>query len=599
MPLPEYLGTLGPKRAVHLLRRATFGPTKAQIDAFASLTTTQAIQQLYHQAIPDATPPIDPDTSEPWATTGVTDPDKEEFEYMEFFKKWCIGQMMSAGINPSQSLAYSAREKIVFFIHTHLTAIAEKIGSSRALYYQNQLFRLYALDGIASPVVPPDKLNFKELTKKVSVDNAMLRLLDGNLNVKGSPNENYGRELLELFSIGRGLENALPPPTGEGDYIFYKEKDVQEAARVLSGFDFDDSLFDPVSTENLNVDPDTLLPRGVVRGTPTNASGHDNDPKTFSTSFIDAGTGLPYVIEADPLLLNGGQPTEASALDEISQFIDMIYAQPETANHICRKIYRFFVYHEITPAINTTIISVMADTFRANNFKLQPVIENLLRSEHFYEAGLPITDDNFGGIIKSPLDLVTGTLRFFGHQVPDMTSNPTGFYEHTGEILGFMGLHGMDFYQPFDVAGYDAYHQYPIYHRAWISVNYLTNRYDFIEHIVSPMDPGMLSVSVYQFVRDTIPPGIASNARTLVMELATYLLPLSDNLNYDTATDDSASLTAERLNYFLVTFLSDFDPDPEAAWTNRYTNQVGIPTMEGQLKNLFNAMLQSPEYQLH
>ena len=586
MPLPEYVGTLGAKRAAHLLRRATFGPTKAQIDTFSNLTPAQAITQLYRQSLPDALPPIDPDTNEPWVITGNTDPDKEEFEYMEFFKRWCVGQMMST----SQTLAYSAREKIVFFIHTHLTAIAEKIGSSRALYYQNQLFRLYALDAVTSPIIPADKLNFKELTKKISVDNAMLRLLDGNLNVDGSPNENYGRELLELFSIGRGLENALPPPTGEGDYIFYKEKDVQEAARVLSGFDFDDDF--------VTIDPDTLLPRGKVKGTTLNASSHDNDPKEFSNSFINAGTGLPYVIEPDPLLLNGGQPTEESALDEISQLIDMIYAQSETANHICRKIYRFFVYHEITPAINTSIIAVMADTFRTNNFKLQPVIENLLRSQHFYEAAGGITDDNFGGIIKSPLDLVTGTLKFFSHPIPDMTADPAGFYAQTGEIIGLLETSGMSLYQPFDVAGYDAYHQYPIYHRSWISVNYLTNRYEFIDRIINPMAPGMFKIDVYQYVRNNISMGIASNARTLVIELAKYLLPLTDNLTFDTTIDNNATLTAERLNYFLVTFLSDIDTNPEAEWTNRYTNQLGIATMEGQLRNLFNAMLQSPEYQL-
>ncbi|MDH4058174.1 MAG: DUF1800 domain-containing protein, partial [Cyclobacteriaceae bacterium] len=315
-------------------------------------------------------------------------------------------------------------------------------------------------------------------------------------------------------------------------------------------------------------------------------------------SFIDSGTGLPTVIQPDPLLLNGGLPTQDSAIDEIGQLIDMIYNQQETANHICRKIYRFFVYHEITDAINTNIIAVMADTFRTNNFQLQPVIENLLKSQHFYEAAAGIPDDNFGGIIKSPLDLVTGTLRFFSHQIPDMTADPAGFYEQTGEILEIMETNGMNFYQPFDVAGYDAYHQYPIYHRSWISVNYLTNRYEFIQRIVNPMEPGMLKIDVYQYVRDNINISIASNARSLVIELAKYLLPLTDNLTYDASADDTATITAERLNYFLVTFLSDFDPDPEAQWTIRYTNQVGISTMQGQLQNLFNAMMQSPEFQL-
>ena len=93
----------------------------------------------------------------------------------------------------------------------------------------------------------------------------------------------------------------------------------------------------------------------------------------------------------DPLLLNGGNATEASALDEIQQLIDLIYSKPETAKNICWKIYRFFVYAPHTPAeslaIDGPIITEMANTFESNNYKLQPVIENLLRSQHFYEAG--------------------------------------------------------------------------------------------------------------------------------------------------------------------------------------------------------------------
>src|SRR5690606_6539068 len=158
---------------------------------------------------------------------------------------------------------------------------------SRALYFQNHLFRMYALDG-----TNPDPLvNFKTLTKKTCVDNAMLRLLDGSLNVKGSPNENNARELLELYTIGRGLEGTRPAGTGEGDYIVYREQDVQEAARILSGWEFDEDF--------LTLDADTNLPRGRVRGSITNASSHDNDPKVFSDRFGN------QTIQADPALLNG------------------------------------------------------------------------------------------------------------------------------------------------------------------------------------------------------------------------------------------------------------------------------------------------------
>jgi hypothetical protein len=241
----------------------------------------------------------------------------------------------------------------------------------------------------------------------------------------------------------------------------------------------------------------------------------------------------------------------------------------------------------------------MANTFVANNYKIQPVIENLLRSQHFYDAIIGATDDAYGGIIKSPLELVIDTIRMFNIPVPDAATDLEGFYNFTGEVLNEVDRQGMKFYQPFDVAGYEAYHQFPIFHRSWINVNYLTNRYEFISKLTNPMASGMIKVDVLQFVRDNIPANIASNARLLVLELCKYFLPVTDNLTFDTNTDDTASITAERLNYFLTTFLSDIDPDPEAAWTDRWTNNVGMNTVAEQLERLFNVMLQTPEYQLH
>ena len=580
MPLPEYSGTLGLKRAAHLLRRATFGATKQQIDAFAALTPAQAITALYRQALPEPVLPIDPKTGQEWVISGVTDANSDGGELEEYFKRWFVGQMMSVGIAPSLSLAYSAREKLVFFLHSHFTTITSKVANSRSLYFQNQLFRLFALDALN----PDPIINFKTLTVKVSVDNAMVRLLDGNLNVKGSVNENYGRELLELYSLGRGLEGTLPALPGPGDYILYTEQDVQAAAKVLSGWDVDDTF----ST----IDTDTNLPRGTVKGSINNASSHDNDPKQFSARFNNA------TIQADPLLAPGGIPNEASALDEIQQLIDLIFAKPETAKNICWKIYRYFVYAPHTPqeslAIDGPIITEMANTFISNNFEIQPVIENLLRSQHFYEATAgSVTDDNFGGIIRSPLDLVLHTLRFFEVAIPDITADPTSFYDATGEIVGNVYSQAMSFYEPYDVAGYDAYHQFPVYHRFWITPNTLANRYAFIRSVISAAEPGIFKVNVFDFVKNNIPNGTAADAKLLVMELARYLLPVTDNLTFDDAADDTSGLTAKRVNYFKERFLQTFD---EAYWTTRWNEGAG--DLRDQLEYLFNALMQSPEYQL-
>lgn len=596
MPLTELSGPLGTKRALHLLRRCTFGANKQLVDTtFATLTPQQATDLLFRQVLPAPPLPINPQTNQDWVESGVYAPDQMDGELQDAFKKWFIGQMLSSGVDPSLQLAYSARERIVFFLHTHFTTIQEKVSNSRALYFQNALLRLFALDDMPPPVFPapatPLDLNFKNLTVKISVDNAMIALLDGNLNVRGGVNENYARELLELYSIGRGLPGTLPDATEQGDYIVFKEQDVQEAARVLSGWTTNIE-FGSITDPDVTLDPETQLPRGTVRGAALNASSHDNGVKTFSNR-------LPGSIQPDPLLLNGGQATEASALDEIRQLIDLIYAQPETAKNICRKLYRFFVYHDITPAIDSTIITEMANTFQANGFKLQPVIENLVRSQHFYEAAPGVGDDAFGGIIKAPIELVVNTTRFFELEPPTQTTDLPGFYNFTGSILDEIDNQGMHFFQPFDVAGYEAYHQFPIYHRSWINVNYLTRRYDFIRTIVNPMSDSPLKIDVYQFVKDNIPDSIAADSRLLVIELCRYFLPISENLTFDAAADDNAGMTAERLNYFHTVFLSNIDPDPEAAWTLRWTTGVGIATATEQLQQLFNALLQSPEYQLH
>lgn len=591
MPLPSFGGTLGYKRAAHLLHRATYGPTKLQIDSFATLTASQAVALLFQQPLPDPVLPIDPETGSEWVLTGTTEANSGDPELQEIFKGWFMGQMLGLGVPPSNQLAYATREKIVFFLHTVLTCIQSKVDNSRSLYFQNQLFRKFAFDKTL-----PIEFNFKELTKKVSVDNAMLRLLDGNLNVRGSVNENYGRELLELYSIGRGLEGTLPPATTPGDYFNFTEQDVRAAAQVLSGWELDTTFTSVDEDVDLYLTSTQKLPRGKVRGSTTNASAHDNGIKQFSDRFGNV------TIQPDPLLLNGTDATEESALDEISQLIELIYAQPETARNFCRRVYRYFVYHEITQTTDDSIIAQMANTFISSGYKIQPVLEDLFQSQHFYDAAAGVTDDNFGGIIKSPLDLMVGTLRLFNVQLPDPTGNADAYYEQTSDLIRSLTDMGMHFYEPFDVAGYDAYHQYPIYHRSWISTNYLVRRYQFIQNLVSDSQMGgMMKIDPVAFVQTNISNAISSNARLLIIELAKYFLPLADNLTFDTATDDNAGLTAERLNYFLTAFLKSpqIDADPEGAWTFRWNNPVDMEVVRRQLENLFNAMLQSPEYQLY
>ena len=586
MPLSTFSGTLGIKRAAHLLRRATFGASKETIDTFSNLTVSQAMSILFPSSLPDAEPPIDPVIGQEWLTVIDSDDDNgsSDSQRQEYFKGWLLGQMLSLGIPESLQLGYALREKIAFFMHTHFTTMQSKVDNSRHLYSQNALFRYFAFDGNQEPEV-----NFSTLTKKLCVDNAMLIFLDGRLNMKGSPNENFARELFELFVIGKGYEDGLPPDLDAGDYLNFTEQDVQAAARVLSGWDADRALD--------NIDPDTMFPRGKVRGGAV-ATAHDNEPKQFSFRLGN------HIIAPDPALLDeSGRPTEESAIDEIGQLIDLLYSQDETARYICRKIYRFFVYSHISPDVEAEIIQEMAATFQANGFKIQPVLEELFQSQHFYEASDGVADDHFGGVIKSPLDLVLGTLLFFEVQLPDYTGNIEGFYETTDNIIKLLERQGLTFYEPIEVAGYPAYHQFPAFSRNWISTNYLTRRYDFIRYILSMVkddEPGQITVDIVAYVRNNIPNAVASDARELIMILVKYLLPMSDNLTFDRENDENAELTAERLHYFLHAFLyaRNIDVDPEGTWTLRWENNYDPDVLQGQLQGLFNAILQTPEYQL-
>ena len=511
-------GTLGRRRSAHILRRATFGPNRSNINLYAGRTANQTMTDLFQAPIVPVAP-VDFDT----------------------FKGWWVTQMLNSG----QSIS----EKLVYFFHTHFTAKEEVIQSSRALYHQNELFRYYALG------------NFKELTKKVCLDNAMMIFLDGRDNDRNNVNENFGRELLELYSIGKG------PQVGPGDYTTYTEQDVKEAARVLSGYRNDEDF--------LTIDPITGIPTSYVRSDGTVANAHDAEVKVFSAAFQNT--------TIQPNALVGEDATVAATLDELDQLIDMIFNEAETARHICRKLYRFFMYYEITAEIEQDIIEPLATTFRNNNYEILPVLQQLLGSEHFYDADNAIVqDDNHAAIIKSPLELVVGTIRYFGVTLP--TPGTQEFLDAIDNgILGPMSLQGMFLLEPYEVAGYPAYHQNPDFNRNWISHNHLARRYEYIARLMSSMDSFGFQLDAVSFVENNI--SDPSNAQIIVQELIDDLLP--------------EIITPVRFDHFLNDIL--LDGLSMGNWTTEWFAYQGSnddSAVRTQLENLFNALMQSPEYQL-
>lgn len=566
------------KDAAHLLRRLTFGASITEMDAFVGKTPQEAITLLFTPtAYP--LPPIAVGEVDSWINRIPVNNEKDD-DYQGYFVQWYLGQILGSNVPEDDYLSFSTREKITFFLHTFITTIQETVSNSRSLYHQFDMFRRFAFD------TQDELTNIKALTKKICIDNAMLQLLDGRLNVKGNPNENFARELLELYTIGKGLNGQVPNTEVAGDYFYYTEQDVQAAAKVLTGWDTDKTF----ST----LDADFLIPRGKLKvNNALEANQHDNDVKQFSERFQSK------TIAPDPTLLLNGKATEASVIDEISQLIELIYAQEETAKHICRRIYRFYVHHDITESIDQSIIAEMVKTLENNEYKIEPVIRELVQSEHFYSDGTAsVLDNKYGALIKSPIEIMGNTYRYFNYQLPDYLLDSELFYAKTKTLIESLNVQGMHLLNPSDVVGYDAYHQFPLYNRMWINTNALTQRYKIIYDSlqVEKTESKDISIDLVTFVESNFTNAVVLNPETFIHAITKKIFCMYD---------DESELTTERYGWFKSEFLKlgkDYVGGGDAywalKWNNRKTSTPDLEDARGMLQLLFNAILQSPEYQL-
>jgi len=324
----------------HLLRRAGFGATPAEGEKYSRLTLPLAVASLvsYDPARTDVdafigTPGYVGHTIRAGAfapNTNITDARQ----------RWLFRMVHSPA--PLQ-------EKMALFWHHHFAPAYSKINGtvgpadatrlratkqahdSTGMKGQIELFREFALG------------NFRQLLIEVAKDPAMLYWLDGRLNVRGQPQENFGRELMELFTIG--VEH-------------YLESDVLPAARVFTGW-------------NLRVTG--------TNGTPTanyafnyNANQHDANAKDFSFAIYP----------------NGSKRIEArSAATGMQDGIDLINAlaiHPATADRLARRLWTWFV-SEVDPP-DTAFVTTIAQTYLKNDTNMKPVIRAVLLSPQFMDT---------------------------------------------------------------------------------------------------------------------------------------------------------------------------------------------------------------------
>lgn len=450
-------GNLNFSQARHLLDRTLFGANKGEIDAIVGKGISSAMAVLMQTPKSVATP-ISIDAKDLDVTLGAT---WINTPYNGTYNGYRIRSLYSWWIGNMVQQNTSLIEKMVLFWHNHFVTEMATVVNASYLYNYVLVLRNSALG------------NVKQLIAEITICPAMLVYLNGESNKASAPNENYGRELFELFAIGKG------PLISPGNYTNYTEGDIREAAKVLTGWRINRTLNKSFYDSSI----------------------HDKSAKLFSEAF------------------NKTSITNKES-SEYKELIDMIFSQKETAKYLVRKLYRWFMYAEIDQNIEDNIINPLADTLYSNNYDIKPVLAQLLSSEHFFSL------DYQGALIKNPIDFAVGIFR---KCEISLSSNILSNYEIWSSMYYACQAMDMTLGDPPDVAGWPEYYKEPSYSELWINASTIPQRTIFSDTLSLTgytkggykyyIDPFLLASKISD----------PSNATALVNGLALILLPVPLN----------------------------------------------------------------------
>ena len=354
--LSPFARTLAAADAIHLLRRATHATSWTIIKSFIGKNSDEAVEILLNNA-KTPTKPIE----DSWVKTGfeswwklpaskqqkvVDEVYKRVYDENYGLKQWWIEEMAKDTV--------SIKEKMTLFWHGHFTTkfVIDEPMHASLMYRQNTLLRNFCLG------------NFRELLEKIAIDGAMLFFLNGKDSTKTAPNENFSRELLELYTTGIGN---------------YTEDDVKEGAKVFTGW-------------KVNIFSDEWKQFPLFQSF-LYAEEHDYSTKTYLGQIISP---------------NQANKTEAEAFKEIKDLVNIILTKKAevVSEFICEKLFRYFIYSK-PEAEDAALIKVLAKTFRDNKWEIRPVISQLLKSDLFFSE--PVR----GIQIKTPAETIVGFTKHF------------------------------------------------------------------------------------------------------------------------------------------------------------------------------------------
>ena len=390
----------------HLMRRAGFGATRDELESYVAEGYEAKVEELLH---PESAPPA------------VEDEDIHRRYHVDSNSLHTIVGGQTYWLYRMVNTKRPLEEKIALFWHHVFATGVTKANHVRGLLRQIEMFRRYGLG------------SFRRLLLEVSRDPTMIWWLDNNDNHHDAVNENYGRELLELFSLGVGN---------------YTEDDVRQASRAFTGWTMRDLEYQAFRSITAIIEPYHFTSWQFQY----NGEDHDDGEKTF---LGETGN------------FNG------------EDIIDVTCRQPATAMFVSRHLYNFFVADEpqvpaweTVPPRDPDAIKTLMDAFVENDYEIRAVLRVLFNSDFFKDAAF--------ARVKSPAEFVAGTIRLAGsHPFPlaqdvDMATETTNM--------------GQKLLDPPSVEGW---HTGP----EWITTVNMVNRVNFAVKQFSDMDkPGIRSI---------------------------------------------------------------------------------------------------------
>lgn len=541
--LDTYTTPLTAATAAHLLRRATFGPTQQEIADFTGKTASQAVDILISNSARRADPAEPVEMDETRADAGQPFSNYAFSEgrnpiYYQYVKFWWLGLMAEQTGYPS------ILEKMTAFWQNHFVVTYASVLDHRFIYRYLKLLRSNALG------------NFKEFAISISKDPGMLIFQNGNENVKGKPNENFARELQELFVVGQKDFNG---------YYNYSEADVKAVARVLTGWQASNRMVEGSS----NV------------GTTFSSDRHDSDDKLFSSKYNNR-------------TIKGLSGADAGDR-ELNDLISMLIQHPESSKFICRKLYRWFINTNVTSEIENNVIRPLADFFASpsNNFAIAPVIRKLLESQIFYD------NRNIGSMIKSPAELVIGSVRLFNQSVPSYTTDYAAFYRFANFLGTSMDMLQLNFLNQPSVFGSLPYYQTG-FSKNWINESSIGLRAGRTDALVNPsvyIKPGYtLGIDILGILR-RIQPNFSDVSGTPSITCEQVLREFSKN----TFVFDLSQSQKD----FLIDSIMMMKSSPRTTWIREWDAYRAAPndsarqnTILWRCRALLKYMLRMAEFQI-